>query len=80
MKYQRRTTVTVSIVIALLFAFAPTAPTQLPTPGMEIDPANTALVITDPQIDYLTPEGGTWGVVRKNVVETGTVDNIETLF
>ncbi len=80
MKYQQRTTVTVSMVIALLFAFAPTAPAQLPNPGMEIDPANTALVITDPQNDFLSPEGVAWGVVGKNVEETGTVENIETLF
>ena len=80
MKYQQRTTVTVSMVIALLFSFAPTAPAQLPNPGMEIDPANTALVITDPQNDFLSPEGVTWGVVGKNVEETGTVENIETLF
>ncbi len=67
MKYQQRTTVTVSMIIALLFAFAPTAPAQLPNPGMEIDPANTALVITDPQNDFLSPEGVTWGMVGKNV-------------
>ncbi len=80
MKYQQRTTVNVSMVIALLFAFAPTAPGQLPNPGMEIDPANTALVITDPQNDFLSPEGVTWHVVGKNVEETGTVENLETLF
>jgi len=53
---------------------------QLPNPGMQIDPANTALVITDPQNDFLSPEGVTWGVVGKNVAENKTVENIETLF
>ena len=79
MKYQQRATTTVSMVIALLFALAPTAPAQLPNPGMEIDPANTALVITDPQNDFLSPEGVMWDVVGKNVEETGTVENLETL-
>ena len=79
MKYQQRTTVTVSTVIALLFAFTPRAAAQLPNPGMEIDPANTALVITDPQNDFLSPEGVAWGVVGKNVEATGTVENLETL-
>ena len=52
----------------------------LPDPGMKIDPENTALLITDPQNDFLSPEGATWGVVGKNVEETNTVENIETLF
>ncbi len=27
----------------------------------------TALVVTDPQIDFLSPKGVTWGVVGKSV-------------
>ncbi|MBI1355482.1 MAG: isochorismatase family protein [Acidobacteria bacterium] len=53
---------------------------QIPNPGMEIDSANTALVITDPQNDFLSPEGVTWGVVGKNVTANKTVENIEKLF
>ena len=52
----------------------------LPDPGMKIDPENTGLLITDPQNDFLSPEGVTWGMVGKNVTETKTVENIETLF
>ena len=52
----------------------------LPDPGMEIDPANTALLVTDPQNDFLSPDGVTWEVVGKSVEANGTVDNIETLF
>ena len=52
----------------------------LPNPGMQIDPKNTALVITDPQNDFLSPEGATWGVVGESVTENNTVENIETLF
>jgi nicotinamidase-related amidase len=51
---------------------------QLPNPGMEID-ESTALVITDPQNDFLSPDGVTWGVVGKSVTENNTVENIETL-
>ncbi len=29
------------------------------------NPATTALVITDPQNDFLSPQGVTWGVVGK---------------
>ncbi len=44
------------------------------------NPETTALVVTDPQNDFLSPEGVTWGVVGESVVANGTVDNIEALF
>ena len=52
----------------------------LPDPGMKIDLDRTALVVTDPQNDFLSPEGVTWGVVGESVTENNTVPNIETLF
>lgn len=51
----------------------------LPNPGMEIDKERTALVITDPQNDFLSPDGATWGVVGKSVTDNNTVNNIESL-
>lgn len=39
----------------------------------------TALVITDPQNDFLSPDGVTWDLVGKNVTENNTVANIERL-
>lgn len=45
-----------------------------------IDLNVTALVVTDPQNDFLSPEGVTWGVVGESVTENNTVDNIEALF
>ncbi len=44
-------------------------------PGMQIDVTVTALVITDPQNDFLSPEGVTWALVGKNVTENNTVAN-----
>ncbi len=41
---------------------------------------NLALVITDPQNDFLSPNGVTWGVVGESVIKNGTVRNIENLF
>jgi len=41
---------------------------------------NTALVITDPQNDFLSPEGVAWGMVGKSVTENKTVDHIDELF
>lgn len=52
----------------------------LPDPGMTIDLERTALVVTDPQNDFLSPEGVTWGVVGKSVEENQTVEHIEQLF
>jgi nicotinamidase-related amidase len=52
---------------------------QLPDPGLSIDTARTAVVITDPQNDFLSPEGATWGLVGKSVEANGTVGNIEAL-
>ncbi len=57
----------------------PDAP-GLPQLDMEIVPGRTALVVTDPQIDFLSEYGVTWGVVGESVTEQGTVDNIERLF
>jgi nicotinamidase-related amidase len=52
---------------------------QLPDPGLAIDSERTAVVITDPQNDFLSPEGVTWGLVGASVEANGTVANIETL-
>lgn len=53
---------------------------DLPDPGVVIEPGRTALLITDPQNDFLSPDGVTWGVVGKSVTENNTVENIESLF
>ncbi len=65
--------------IALIMSSAGIATAQLPNPGMEIDLEHTALVLTDPQNDFLSPEGVAWGVVGNSVTENNTVENIETL-
>jgi len=51
-----------------------------PLPAVTAGTGNTALVITDPQNDFLSPDGVTWGMVGKNVTENGTVENLEQLF
>ena len=47
---------------------------------MVLDKGRAAVVVTDPQIDFLSPKGVTWGVVGKSVQENNTVANIERLF
>lgn len=51
----------------------------LPNPGMEYSRGNTAVVITDPQVDFLSPKGVTWGVVGESVTKNNTVENLESL-
>lgn len=52
---------------------------QLPDPGMSVDPQRAALVITDPQNDFLSTKGVTWELVEKSVTANGTIENIEKL-
>jgi nicotinamidase-related amidase len=47
---------------------------------MKIDIERTAMVIIDPQNDFLSPQGVTWGVVGESVTENNTVENIDRLF
>jgi nicotinamidase-related amidase len=46
---------------------------------MQIGPDRTAIVITDPQNDFLSPKGVTWGLVGRSVEQNRTVENIEAL-
>lgn len=82
MKERRKQTHDFEILAAIMFIVmaASVSFAELPNPGMQIDPSNTALVVTDPQNDFLSPNGVTWGVVGKSVTENNTVENIETLF
>ena len=72
-----------NIIVATLLtllSLANVANAQLPDPGVELVAGRTALLITDPQNDFLSPEGVTWGVVGKSVTDNNTVANIEALF
>ncbi len=77
MKRQIITSVVLGIVLVL--GATPIIWAELPNPGMEIVKGRTALVITDPQNDFLSPDGVTWGVVGESVTANNTVKNIEKL-
>lgn len=51
----------------------------LPVPGFEIESGRTAVVITDPQNDFLHPDGVAWGACGESVTENNTVANLLTL-
>ena len=63
-------------IFGLVSGVAASASAQLPDPGLEIDRKRTAIVITDPQNDFLSPDGVAWGVVGESVTENNTVENI----
>jgi nicotinamidase-related amidase len=47
---------------------------------MDINKSNTAVLVTDPQNDFLSEKGVTWQLVGDSVKENKTIDNIERLF
>ena len=47
---------------------------------MAFNAQDAAIVITDPQKDFLSPDGVTWGLVGASVEANGTVGRIEQLF
>ncbi len=59
--------------------YAEPAEPGLPPSNMVLDLPRTAIVITDPQIDFLSPDGVTWGLVGGTVTSNNTVANIESL-
>lgn len=46
---------------------------------VSFDSSNTALVITDPQNDFLSPDGVTWELVGQSVQDNNTVQHLEDL-
>jgi nicotinamidase-related amidase len=51
----------------------------LPISGFELDRDHAALVITDPQIDFLSPEGVSWPVFGDSIRENNTAAHIGEL-
>ena len=60
--------------------YAPPAEPGLPPSDMVLDSQRAALVVSDPQVDFLSPDGVTWGVVGESVTQHNTVANIGRLF
>ncbi|MDN7738369.1 cysteine hydrolase family protein [Burkholderia gladioli] len=52
----------------------------LPPTGFQLDRTKAALVVVDPQNDFLSPSGVSWPYFGESIVENGTVDHLETLF
>lgn len=53
---------------------------EIPRPGLELRDGRVAVVVVDPQNDFLNPQGVAWPVVGANVTDNNTVENIGHLF
>ncbi|WP_425404075.1 cysteine hydrolase family protein [Hwanghaeella sp.] len=60
--------------------YADPANPALPPSTMTLEKGRAALLVVDPQIDFLSPQGVTWGVVGESVTEHNVVHNIGLLF
>jgi nicotinamidase-related amidase len=59
--------------------YAPPEKSALPPSDMTLDLERVALLVTDPQIDFLSEKGVTWALVGESVTEQNTVPNIGRL-
>ena len=65
-----KSTLLLAMVTAAFFVLTYSANAEgLPDPGVKFMKGHTAIVITDPQIDFLSPEGVTWHWFRGRVIE-----------
>jgi biuret amidohydrolase len=60
--------------------YAAPANSALPPSDMQLDLNRTALVVTDPQIDFLSPKSVIWELVGESVTELNTAANLDRLF
>lgn len=61
-------------------AYADPTEKGLPPRDFDISLADTALVVVDPQIDFLREDGVAWGVIGASVEEHNVVQHLEDLF
>lgn len=61
-------------------AYAEPEEKTLPESNMKLDPKRSALVVVDPQNDFLDEKGVAWGVVGTSVEEHNVVQHLEDLF
>ena len=68
-----------SFCLAAPLLFSVFSATAGETPLPTIDKGRAAVLITDPQNDFLSEDGKLYGLLKDNLKELGTIDNIEKL-
>jgi hypothetical protein len=61
-------------------SYADPKTSSLPKSEMKLHLERAALVVIDPQIDFLSPKGGAWSILGESVTEHKTVANLTRLF
>ncbi|MEQ8233252.1 MAG: cysteine hydrolase [Gammaproteobacteria bacterium] len=61
-------------------AYADPDSPALPPSTMTLERGRAALLVVDPQVDFLSPDGVAWNVVGDSVTEHNVVDNLGDLF
>ncbi len=69
----------VALAIALPLIFSNQSSLAAENSLPMLDKARTAVLITDPQNDFLREDGKLYGLLKDNLNELGTIDNIERL-
>ncbi|MFC7049477.1 isochorismatase family cysteine hydrolase [Emcibacter nanhaiensis] len=67
------------VIAGISLAFSTFQASAANDPLPVFDKSRTAIVITDPQNDFLAPDGKLHGLLAENLKELNTVANIETL-
>jgi len=65
----------IAVGLSLQLAYA-----QVSKTSGQVGLTGTALVVVDPQVDFLSTKGATWKLVGKSVEANHTVKNLEILF
>lgn len=61
-------------------AYADPSSPALEKPDMKLDVSRAALVVIDPQVDFMSPKSPAWPVVGESVTEHNVVPNLVKLF
>lgn len=67
------------LALPLMFSAVPAEAGGGSTPSFLLDRARTAVVVTDPQNDFLREDGKLYGLLADNLKQLGTVGHIEQL-
>jgi nicotinamidase-related amidase len=60
--------------------YADPANPALPASTFKWDTSRTAMVVIDPQVDFMSPKGGAWGLMGESVTEQKLVPHLLQLF
>ncbi|MCU7845109.1 MAG: cysteine hydrolase [Candidatus Thiodiazotropha sp. (ex Monitilora ramsayi)] len=71
---------TLALSCALIFSSAASVASDKGKESLALPEGRIALVVTDPQNDFLNEKGVAYGLFEENLKSLGTIDNIERLF